>query len=399
MSTRGIASVCVKDPVLNDPRIRPHVPPIYATSTFVYEDHETLKRIHEGESGYVYTRWDNPTAKVVEEKIAALEAHGLDIPHASALFFSSGMAAMSAALMSVVNAGDTIVTHSNIYGTTGELLSTTLSRFGVRTVFGDVHDMQWLRGALEHDHARILLIETPNNPTLDCYDLEALSGLAHGYNANVVVDNTFASPVIQQPFRFGADLIAHSTTKYLNGHGTGIGGIVIGKDKELMAQVWYQRKVVGGNASPFEAWALNNGLKTLPLRMERHCTNAMHVAQWLNDRTEVAKVNYPGLESHARHELAKKQMTGFGGMLSFELKGGLQAGVALMKNIRFCTLTATLGTADTLIQHPASTSHVQVPREQRIAGGITDGLVRMSIGIEDVEDVIGDLEQALKASL
>lgn len=394
----GKASVCVKDPVVNDPGIRPHTPPIYATSTFVYEDHETLRRVFEGEHGYVYSRWANPTVEVVERKIADLETHGLNVPDASAVFFSSGMAAMSAALMALIKTGDTVVTHSNIYGSSSELLTTILQRFGIRTVFGNLHDMQWLRGALNEETARVLLVETPNNPTLDCYDLEALAALAHGHNVSVVVDNTFASPVLQQPIRYGVDVVVHSTTKYLNGHGTGTGGIVICRDKKTAHLVWHQRKLIGGNASPFEAWLVNNGLKTLPLRMERHCSNAMTVAHWLEKHPQVSKVNYPGLESHPRHALARKQMNCFGGVLSFELKGGLESGVALMKSIRFCTLTATLGTADTLIQHPASASHVQVPREQRLAGGITDGLIRMSVGIESVEDVIGDLEQALDSS-
>jgi methionine-gamma-lyase len=332
---------------------------------------------------------------VVEDKIAALETHGLDLPEASALFFSSGMAAISAGLMSVLKSGDAVITHSNIYGTTGELLSTTLQRFGVQAIFGDLHDMQWLRSALSTDGAKVLLVETPNNPTLDCYDLEPLVALSHSHGVKVIVDSTFATPMIQQPFRFGVDMIVHSTTKYLNGHGTGIGGVVIGQDKEAMNNVWLQRKTVGGSASPFEAWLVNNGLKTLPLRMEKHSSNAMAIATWLSEHQNVAQVNYPGLESHPRHQLVKRQMKNSGGMLSFELEGGLDAGFALMKRIRFCTLTATLGTADTLIQHPASTSHVQVPREQRLASGITDGLIRMSVGLEDVDDVISDLAQAM----
>jgi methionine-gamma-lyase len=242
-----------------------------------------------------------------------------------------------------------------------------------------------------------LYAETPSNPTLNCYNLKALSDLAHRYKARLAVDNTFASPYLQQPLKFGVDFIVHSATKYLNGHGTGLSGFLVGRDVKFMQkEVWKIRKLNGTICSAFDAWLLNIGMKTLSLRMDKHGANALAVAKFLQQHKAITKVNYLGLKQHPDHALAKKQMRNFGGVLSFELKGGYKAALKLMKKVKFCQLTASLGTIDTLIQHPASMSHYFVSKPQREAFGITDGLIRLSVGIEDVQDVIDDLQQALQ---
>ncbi len=229
-----------------------------------------------------------------------------------------------------------------------------------------------------------------------CVDIKALSKIAKKRNVKTIIDNTFPTPYLQQPFKFGVDFIIHSTTKYLNGHGNSIAGIIIGRDKELMEQkVWQTFKLIGTNVSPFEAWILGNGLKTLEVRMDRHCLNAQKIAEFLEKNKKVKKVNYNGLISHPDHDLAKKQMNNFGGMLSFELKGGLKSGIKFMNKIQFCSLAPTLGDVDTLILHPASSSHINVDKKLREKNGITDGLIRLSVGIESVEDIINDLEQAM----
>jgi methionine-gamma-lyase len=267
---------------------------------------------------------------------------------------------------------------------------------GIRIIFADLKKLDEVETQLVNNNKiKLIYIESPANPTCDCYDLKSIAALAKRYKVLTCIDNTFATPYLQQPFKFGIDFIIHSCTKFLNGHGNGLSGVVLGTSETLMKKVWNMRKLLGGNSNAFDAFMLNNGLKTLPLRMEAHCANAMKVAEYLSAHSKIAKVNYIGLPNHADHELAKQQMNGFGGMLSFEMKDGLEAALSLMNNIKFLTLTASLGTADSLIQHPASMTHVRVPKEQRLKFGITDGLIRLSVGIESVEDIIADLEQAL----
>ena len=399
---QGFASICAKDPV-PEHSIPAHVLPVYATSTFVYESPQKAMKIFRGEEeGYIYSRWRNPTVEAVERKLAALETYGLsngkgEPLQAAALLFGSGMAAIHAVMSAILRQGDRILTHPNIYGTSTELFAGVFMEMGVDTVFMDLHDTVKVGAVLKSDKPiRVIFIESPNNPTISSYDLTALAGLAAEHGAITVVDGTFASPYLQQPLGFGIDFVVHSTTKYLNGHGTALGGAVVGTDLSFMnKEVWTRRKVLGGNSNPFDAWLLNNGIKTLPLRMERHSSNALEVARFLQKHPAVAGVNYPGLTDHPDHALAGRQMRHFGGILSFELKGGLEAGIRLMERVRFCVLTATVGTVDTLIQHPASMTHVQVPKEQQLAGGITEGLIRLSVGIEDVRDIINDLDQAL----
>ena len=376
----------------------PHILPIYATSSFVFEDIDQGIDIFKNiESGHAYSRYANPTVDTVARKIAELETHGLNM-EATAIMTSSGMSAISTLLLGVLKQGDKVLTQGNLYGGTTELLKSVFGQFGIETIMTDLRDLNGVEAALKADKSiRLLYCETPANPTLACVDIAALSALSHQYGAWCAIDNTFCSPLLQQPFALGVDFIVHSTTKYLNGHGNSIAGAVLGRDKELMRKhVWRAMKLAGTNCSPFEAWVTHNGMKTLALRMERHSNNALALAQALEKHPAVERVNYPGLPSHPDHALAKRQMKGFGGMLSFELKGGFEAGLQCMNRIQFCTLAPTLGDVDTLILHPASSSHLAVPKEVRLQNGITDGLIRVSVGIENPADIIEDLTQAIE---
>lgn len=407
MSTKknniGFESICIKDNFDLSKNSFSHTPPIYASSTFVYESPEKTIRVFQGkEKAFIYNRWGTPNTELVEEKIASLESFGIhkngNPLKLHAVIFSSGMAAISSIFMSLgLKSGDCVITQGNLYGSTTEFLDSILSRLGVKIIFTDLKNLALTEKLIQaNPYTRILYMETPSNPTIDCYDLESLTKLAKKYKIKSAIDNTFATPYLQQPFKYDIDFVAHSTTKYLNGHSNALGGIVIGKDIDFMQkEVWKMRKLFGGSISSFDAWLLNNGIKTLPIRMEKHCTNAMAIAQMLEKHSGINKVNYLGLKTHPDHLLAKKQMKNFGGMMSFELKGGIKAGIRFMKKIRFCTLTATLGTPDTLIQHPASMTHVQVPKKQREQYGISDGLIRLSVGIENVQDIITDLKQAI----
>ena len=398
---KGFHSICVKDPVIDG--LSAHVPPIYATSTFTYEDLDAafdfFKSGGKNKDVYTYSRLGNPTVRFVADKIAALESFGIeneDEPYLGMLF-ASGMAAIAASIMANVKAGDKIITQGNLYGTTNELMVSLLKDFGVETIYADLKDLNFVEDAIINDETiKLLYIETPANPTLACYDLDGLAAIAQNLGIKTVVDNTFATPYVQQPLKFGIDMVVHSSTKFLNGHGTGTSGVLVGKMNEATyKKVYGIQKMLGAICSPFEAFLLNNGVKTLPLRMEQHQKNAKALATFLSQHPKVSKVNYLGLETHEDHLMAKDQMNGFCGMLSFELRDGLEAGMQFQRNIKFCTLTASLGTADTLVTHSASTSHVNVPKEQRLQFGITDGLIRVSVGLENIEDIIADFEQAL----
>jgi methionine-gamma-lyase len=301
-------------------------------------------------------------------------------------------------MLGTLKSGDKVLSQANLYGGTTELLKSILSPLGIEPVFTDLKQLDRVAELLKNDPAiRMLYCETPANPTLACVDIAALSTLAHQYGAICAIDNTFATPMLQQPFAMGVDYIIHSTTKYLNGHGNSIAGVVVGRDHDTMRKgVWKAMKLIGTNCSPFEAWLTNNGMKTLALRMERHCFNAQKLAEFLESHPSVARVNYPGLSSHPDHILATRQMKGgFGGMLSFELKGGMDAGIRCMNRVQLCSLAPTLGDVDTLVLHPASSSHLAIPKEVRLENGITDGLIRISVGIENIEDIVADLTQAI----
>ena len=377
--------------------VMPHTAPLYLSSTYIYESPEKAQEVFKGkEKAFIYSRWSHPNAEQVERKIEQMETFGTKLK-CRALLFSSGMAAISALFQSLIKPGDSLLVQGNIYGTTIDYINHAAQQFGLKVHFEDFKDTSRIEAILKKDKKiKLVYAETPSNPTINCYDLKALSSLAHKYKTRIAVDNTFASPYLQRPLEYGVDFVIHSSTKYLNGHGTGLSGLLVGSDFAFMDKdVWTSRKLHGSICSPFDAWLLNLGMKTLSLRMQQHCSNALAVAKWLQAHKAIAKVNYLGLVSHPDHALAKKQMKDFGGVLSFEMKKGYKAGEKLMKQLKFCKLTASLGTTDTLIQHPASMSHYFVPKEQREKFGITDGLVRLSVGIEDVQDIIDDFEQAL----
>jgi methionine-gamma-lyase len=380
-----------------------HQVPIYASSTFVYDNAEQgMRRFSGQEEGYIYSRWGNPTTTEAEEKIAAMETFQLKDKNGSPLkakayLQSSGMAAITSLFLSTLKKGDKVLTQEALYGGTQEMLHKVLPGLGIEAVFTDLNELNKVEEILKSDKSiKLIYIETPANPVLSCVDIEAVSALGKQYGKYIACDNTFATPYLQQPFRLGADFIIHSTTKFLNGHGTAIGGVFIGRDVEFMnTEVQKVFRLLGGNANPFDAFLLINGLKTLELRMERHCHNAMEVAHYLEGHPAVARVNYCGLASHKDYAIAMKQMNHPGAMMSIELKGGMEAGVKMMNKLRMCTRTVSLGTADTLLCHPASMTHYGLTKEQREKAGITDGLIRMSIGIENVQDILMDLEQAL----
>jgi methionine-gamma-lyase len=382
---------------------RAHLTPVYASSTYTFDSAEQAIAAFKGEEkAYIYGRWGNPTIAEAEEKIALLEAYGLRDAaggplQLKAILHSSGMAATCTMLLGNIKAGQKIITHYSLYGGTHELVEKILPGLGIEAVMVDFHDLNKVEDAINADNGIALMyIETPANPTLQCVDLEALASLGKKYNLTVCADNTFATPYLQQPFKYDVDYVMHSTTKFLNGHGTAIGGIVIGRDIEKMnTGITKMHRLLGGNSNAFDAFLLTNGLRTFPLRMERHCANAAIVAGYLDKHAGVSRVNYLGLAGHPDYATAQKQMSHPGAMLSFELSGGFGAGVRFINKLRLCLNAVSLGTCDTLVSHPASTTHVGVGREQRLAFGITDGLIRMSVGIENVADILNDLEQAI----
>ncbi len=381
---------------------RAHLTPIYASSTYTFDSAEQAVAIFEGkEEGYIYGRFGNPTIREAEEKIAALEARTIQEADGSplaltALLHASGMAALQTLLLGTLQAGDAILTHRSLYGGTQETFDKLLPPLGITAIIADVHDEAAVEAALAaHPAIRMLYLETPANPTVQCVDLERLAALGKRHGLIVCADNTFATPYLQQPFRYGVDYVMHSTTKALNGHGTAIGGALVGRPEAMAGRMLKTHRLLGGNSNAFDAFLLTNGLKTLGLRMERHCANAEQVAAFLNSHPAVAQVNYLGLKDHPQHDLARKQMKHPGFMLSFELRGGYEAGLRFINGLQLCTSAVSLGTPDTLVSHPASTTHFGVPRDARIRSGITDGLIRMSVGLETVEDILADLETAL----
>ena len=366
--------------------------PIYQTSTFIFDSAEQGgRRFALEEAGYIYTRLGNPTTTVLENKIAALEEGE------AAVATSSGMGAISSTLWTVLKAGDHVVTDKTLYGCTFALMCHGLTRFGIEVTFVDTSNLDEVKNAMK-ENTRVVYLETPANPNLKIVDLEALSKLAHtNPNTLVIVDNTFATPYMQKPLKLGADIIVHSVTKYINGHGDVIAGLVI-TNKELADQIRFVglKDMTGAVLGPQDAYYIIRGMKTFEIRMERHCKNAKKVVEFLNKHPKIERVYYPGLETHPGHEIAKKQMKDFGAMISFELKGGFEAGKTLLNNLKLCSLAVSLGDTETLIQHPASMTHSPYTKEEREAAGITDGLVRLSVGLENVEDIIADLEQGLE---
>ena len=366
--------------------------PIYQTSTFIFDSAEQGgRRFALEEAGYIYTRLGNPTTTVLEDKIAALEEGE------AAVATSSGMGAISSTLWTVLKAGDHIVTDKTLYGCTFALMCHGLTRFGIDVTFVDTSNLDEVKNAMK-ENTRVVYLETPANPNLKIVDIEALAKLAHtNPNTLVIVDNTFATPYMQKPLKLGADIVVHSVTKYINGHGDVIAGLVI-TNKALADQIRFVglKDMTGAVLGPQDAYYIIRGMKTFEIRMERHCKNARKVVEFLNNHPKIEKVYYPGLETHPGYEIAKKQMKDFGAMISFELKGGFEAGKTLLNSLKLCSLAVSLGDTETLIQHPASMTHSPYTKEEREAAGITDGLVRLSVGLENVEDIIADLEHGLE---
>ncbi|MBK7762668.1 MAG: PLP-dependent transferase [Bacteroidetes bacterium] len=398
----GFDSACIHSGFEQD-QYRSHVTGIYPSSTYLFDSAEQAVEIFTGkQEGYIYGRFGNPTIRQTEAKIAALETYGLvdesgNPLQAKAILHASGMAAISSLLLSTVKQGQKVISHFSLYGGTQELVDKVLPDVGIETLIVDMKNLQAVEDAFkQHDDIALMYLETPANPTLQCVDIELLTQIAHRYHCKVAVDNTFATPYLQQPFKYGVDFIMHSTTKFLNGHGTAIGGVLIGRDIELMnTKVTKHHRLLGGNSNAFDAFLLNNGIKTLGIRMERHCSNAEKVALFLHAHPAVKHVNYLALPDHPDYAICKKQMKHAGALLSFEVHGGFEAGKKFMNALQLCSRAVSLGTCDTLISHPASTTHVGVKPEMRLQSGITDGLIRMSVGIENGEDIMYDVNQAL----
>ncbi len=365
--------------------------PIYQTSTFIFDNAEQGgRRFALEEGGYIYSRLGNPTCTAVEEKVASLE--GAE----AAISASSGMGAITSAIWVCVQAGDHIVAAKTLYGCTYSFFEHGLSRYGVEVTFVDARDPENIRKAMR-PNTKLVYIETPANPNMYLTDIEAVAKIAHSQEGvQLMVDNTYCTPYICRPIELGADIVVHSATKYINGHGDVIAGFVAGK-QEYIDQVRFLgvKDLTGSVLGPFEAYLINRGLKTLHVRMDRHCENAQKVAEFLKDHPNVTSIAYPGLDNFPQKALADKQMKMPGAMIAFEVKGGLEAGRKLMNNVHLCSLAVSLGDTETLIEHPASMTHSPYTPEEREASDISEGLVRLSVGLEDAEDIINDLKQAL----
>ena len=364
--------------------------PIYQTSTFEFDSVEQGGARFAGqEEGYIYSRLGNPTVARVEAILAELENGE------ATLCTASGMGAITSAIWSAVEAGDEIVASDTLYGCTYALLSHGITKFGVKVNFIDMADLDALKAAL-NEKTKVVYLETPCNPTLKVIDIAEVSRIAHEYNPGirVIVDNTFATPYLQRPLDLGADTVVHSATKYLNGHGDVIAGVIVGKaDYIATCRMFGVKDMTGAVMSPFNAFLMQRGLKTLDIRMDRHCANAMKVAKFLHDHPAVEKVYYPGLEDFEGYEIAKKQMSKPGAMMSIELKADRARVAAALNKLELCTIAVSLGDAETLVEHPASMTHSTYTAEELKASGISEGLVRISIGLEDPEDVIADFKK------
>jgi len=365
-----------------------HSEPIFPTSSFTFASAaEAAARFAGDEPGNIYSRFTNPTVRIFEERLAALEGGERCVAT------SSGMAAILATCMGLLRAGDHMVSSRSIFGTTTILFNKFLAKFGVETDFVGLADYAAWEAAIRPE-TKILFLETPSNPLTEVADIRRLAELAHNNGALLVVDNCFCTPVLQRPFELGADLVIHSATKYLDGQGRAIGGAVIGNGESIEAVYSFLRSA-GPTMSPFNAWIFLKGLETLALRMERHCDNAQKLAMWLETQPNVEQVYYPGLASHPQHEMAKRQQSGYGGLVSFVVKGGREAAWRVIDGTQFLSITANLGDTKTTITHPATTTHGRLSDEQKLEAGIVDGLVRLSVGLESIDDIIADLKRGL----
>ena len=371
------------------PRTGAMMTPVYQTTSYLFKDvQDGARKCEHIDHGYCYTRLGNPTQSALEEKLARLEEGE------AALAFASGVAAISSLLFSHFKQGDHAIVDSTCYGATHYLFDHLLKKFGVEITFIDTSNHHNIEEAIL-PQTRMIYVESPANPTLKMVDMDKVAEIGRRNNILTAIDSTYATPYLQQPLKHGIDVVIHSTTKFLCGHGDAIGGALIGS-KELMDHIRDDTlKNMGGIIAPWNAYLLIRGIKTLDIRMDKHCANAMAVACFLEEHPQIKRVFYPGLTTHPQHELAERQMNNFGGMICFELKGGLKAGESLLNNLKLCSLAVSLGHAETLIEHPASMTHWYVDKKDREKAGISDGLIRMSVGLEDPKDIIQDLEQAL----
>ncbi|MGB9805029.1 trans-sulfuration enzyme family protein [Desulfofundulus sp.] len=383
-ATRAIHFANLKDEISGS-----LVTPIFQTNSYIFENvADGAAKCESFDNGYCYTRLGNPTQTVFEEKMAALEGGE------QALAFASGTAAVSALLLYLFQTGDHAVVDETCYSSTHYLFNVLLRKFGVETTFVDTTSIKNVENALR-ENTRLIYFESPANPTLKVVDIKAIAELGKKYHILTAIDNTFATPYLQKPIDFGIDVVIHSATKYICGHGDAMGGVVV-STKEIITDLReVSLKNIGSVLSPFSAFLLIRGLKTLDVRMRKHCENALKIAKFLEDHPKIERVFYPGLPTHPQYEVARKQMRDFGGIVCFELKGGLKAGIKLMESVELCILAVSLGDCETLVEHPASMTHWYVDKKEREKAGITDGLVRLSTGLEDADDLIADLEQAL----
>ena len=373
----------VRSKITPDPTTGAIVPPIYQTATYVLPE---VGR----DLGFDYTRSANPTREVLENNLASIEGGRFGI------CFSSGMSAVDSVLK-LLKAGDHVVCSDDVYGGVSRHFNNILVKYGLTFTYVDSSSPEKVENAITSE-TKLLWIETPTNPLLKVTDLDAISKIAKKHGVMFGVDSTFATPVFIRPLEYGADIVMHSTTKYISGHNQIIGGIIITNNEAVHEKMRYVQKTIGAVPSPFDCWLTLIGVKTLHLRMERHESNAQTVAEFLEAHSKVEKITYPGLPSHPQYDIAKEQMDGFSGMISFELRGGIPSGKSLMNSVELCSLAESLGAVETMITHPATMTHVDVPIEERHARGLSDGLDRISVGIEDVDDIIADLDQALDKS-
>lgn len=365
-----------------------HSSPLYLSSSFVFEDAEDMRAsFTEEKQRNIYTRFSNPNTTEFVDKVCAME--GAEAGYA----FATGMAAIYSTFAALLSSGDHIVSASSVFGSTHALFMTYFPKWNIETTYFDINQPETIESFIK-PNTKILYAETPTNPGVDVVDLQLLGDIAKKHNLILIIDNCFATPYIQQPIKFGAHLVVHSATKLMDGQGRVLGGITVG-DAELIRQIYLFSRNTGPALSPFNAWVLSKSLETLVVRVERHCENALKVAEFLESHPNVNSVKYPFLKSHPKYEVAKKQMLLGGNIIAFEIKGGIDAGRAFLDKIKLCSLSANIGDAKTIVTHPASTTHSKLSVEEKLAVGITEGLVRVSVGLETVKDVIADLEQAL----
>uniref|UniRef100_A0A4W5LVK9 Cystathionine gamma-lyase n=1 Tax=Hucho hucho TaxID=62062 RepID=A0A4W5LVK9_9TELE len=365
-----------------------HSVPLYLTSSFVFEDAEDMRAsFAEEKDRNIYSRYSNPNTNEFIEKICKME--GAE----SGFAFASGMAAVYSTLAALLNSGDHIVSASSVFGATHSLFINYFPKWGIETSYFNIDKPETIESLIK-PNTKILFAESPTNPAVDIIDLELLGAIAKKHNLILIIDNCFATPYLQQPIKWGANLVVHSATKLIDGQGRVLGGITVG-DAELIQKIYLFSRLTGPSLSPFNAWVLSKSLETLAIRLDRHCENALKVAEFLESHPQVNKVKYPFLKSHPQYEIAKKQMKLGGNIVAFEIKGGIEAGRAFLDKIKLCSLSPNLGDTRTIVTHPASTTHSKLTVEERLAVSITDGLVRVSVGLETVEDVIADLKQAL----